>query len=255
MPRPTRRDDARRNRAAWDADSDDYQRRHGPLLTGDRARAWGIWRIPEDELNVLGPVGGKRILELGCGAAQWSLALKQKRARPVGMDNSFKQLSHARSGATRARVRLPLVQAVAERLPFRADSFDIVFCDYGAMSFADPAVTVPEAARVLRPGGLLAFSTTTPWLIVAWPGDAAEVTRTLHAPYFGMRRCVWPSDDTVDFQLPYGDWIRLFRANGFTVEDLIEVTPPPGARTSFPGRPVSWARKWPAEMIWKVVKS
>jgi SAM-dependent methyltransferase len=253
-PKSARRElrDARRNRKSWDAASDEYQREHGKALTGDKALAWGLWRIPEKELKVLGAVGNKRILELGCGGAQWSIALKRSRARPVGMDNSFKQLLHAKESQGRSRSRVPLVQAAAEFLPFLDESFDIVFCDYGAMSFADPVRTVPEASRVLAPGGLLAFSTTTPWLSVCWPDDADEVTTSLHASYFGLHRQEWTPDQTVDFQLPYGEWIRLFRSNGLRIEDLIEIRPPSGARTSFPGRSLRWARRWPAEMIWKV---
>jgi SAM-dependent methyltransferase len=246
--------DARRNRRAWDADSDEYQKEHGSILGGDRALAWGIWRIPERELKVLGNVRGKRVLELGCGAAQWSIALARRRSQPVGVDNSFKQLLHARDSMKSIRARVPLVQAAAEFIPFKDESFDVVFCDYGAMSFADPAFTVPEAARVLRSQGLLAFSTTTPFLNACWPDDADEVTRTLHNPYFGMRRVEWSPDETVDFQLPYGQWIRLFRRNHLSIEDLIEIQAPKGARTTFPGRPSSWARRWPAEMIWKVRK-
>jgi SAM-dependent methyltransferase len=246
--------DARTNRKSWDADSAEYQREHRKALTGEKALAWGIWRIPERELNVLGNVKGKRILELGCGGAQWSIALKTLRARPVGMDNSFQQLRHAKESQRGSRSSVPVIQAAAEFLPFRDDLFDIVFCDYGAMSFADPARTVPEAARVLTSGGLLAFSTTTPWLSVCWPDEAEEVTTSLHASYFGLRRQTWSSDDTIDFQLPYGEWIRLFRANGLAIEDLIEVRPPSGAKTTFPGRPLRWARRWPAEMIWKVRK-
>jgi SAM-dependent methyltransferase len=149
---------------------------------------------------------------------------------------------------------MPLVQGAAEALPFKDESFDIVFCDYGAMSFADPWLTVPEASRVLVAGGVLAFSTTTPFLLACWPDGADHVTRELHYPYFGMRRAEWSADQTVDFQLPYGEWIRLFRDNGFAIEDLIEIRPPAGARTTFPGRPLRWARRWPAEMIWKVRK-
>ena len=246
--------DARRNRRAWDADSEGYQKKHGRALSGDKAMAWGLWRIPESELGVLGSVRGKRVLELGCGAARWSIALAGRRAKSIGMDNSLQQLRHARVAQGNRSTRVPLVQAVAELLPFRDQSFDVVFCDYGAMSFADPTVTVPEVARVLAPGGLLAFSTTTPFLLACWPDEADEVTTALHYPYFGMRRMEWSADETVDFQLPYGEWIRLFRKNGFTIEDLVEVRPPTGARTTFPGRPLRWARKWPAEMIWKVRK-
>jgi SAM-dependent methyltransferase len=194
------------------------------------------------------------MLELGCGAAQWSIALVGRRAQPVGMDNSFNQLLHAKESIASSRTRVPLVQAAAEFLPFKGESFDLVFCDYGAMSFADPALTVPEAARVLCNGGLLAFSTTTPFLNACWPDGSEEVTRTLHNSYFGMHRAEWSADETVDFQLPYGEWIRLFRRNDLSIEDLIEVQPPKGARTTFPGRPPSWARRWPAEMIWKLRK-
>lgn len=243
--------DARRNRKSWDAESREYQQEHGRLLEGAKALAWGLWRIPERELKVLGNVRGKRTLELGAGAAQWSKALRRKGADPVALDGSFVQLLQAKGH----RSSLPLVQAAGEVLPFREDSFDIVFCDYGAMSFADPYVTVPEVARVLRPDGLLAFSTTTPFLNVCWPDREPEVTKTLTYSYFGMKRFVWSDDDTVDYQIPYGEWIRLFRANGFVVEDLIEIQPPKGARSSFPGRPLRWAKRWPAEMIWKVRKS
>ena len=246
--------DARRNRRAWDTDSDAYQRKHGRYLEGDKALAWGIWRIPERELEVLGSVRGKRILELGCGAARWSIGLKAAGALPVGLDNSSRQLEHAKINIQTSRAVVPLVQSAGEYLPFREDAFDIVFCDYGAMSFADPYRTVPEVARVLGSGGLLAFSTTTPLLFMCWSPDDDHVSKQLHRPYFGLHRGEWPADDTVDFQLPYGEWIRLFRTNDLVIEDLIEVQPPTGARSSFPGRPLRWSRRWPAEMIWKVRK-
>jgi len=50
------------NREAWNADSDHYQGRHASDL-GERPLAWGVWRIPESELNVLGDVNGRDILE------------------------------------------------------------------------------------------------------------------------------------------------------------------------------------------------
>lgn len=246
--------DARRNRRAWDADSDAYQEEHGRALTGQFALAWGIWRIPESELHVLGNMRGKRVLELGSGAAQWSIALKSRRAQPVALDNSLRQLFHAQTAATSAGVRLPLVNAAAEFLPFKDGSFDVVFCDYGGMSFADPFLTVPEVARVLGPEGLFAFSTTTPFLVACWPDGTDAVSPMLRVSYFGMHRARWSADDTVDFQLAYGEWIRLFRKNGFSIEDLIEIRPPARARTTFGGRPLRWARRWPAEMIWKVRK-
>ena len=75
----------RRNRAAWNADADDYQARHGQQLAGD-GKSWGNWTLPESELHVLGEVAGRDLLELGCGAAQGSIDMARAGARPVGLD-------------------------------------------------------------------------------------------------------------------------------------------------------------------------
>ena len=243
--------EARGNRDRWDAESDAYQADHEDI-GGDKALAWGVWRTPEAELRALGDVEDKDVLELGCGAAQWSIALAGK-ARVIGLDNSARQLEHARVAAERADRPLPLIQASGQFLPFAAESFDIVFCDYGAMTFADPARTVPEVARVLRPSGLLAFMTTSPFLYVCWPPNAPEVATELLDDYFGMHR--FEEDGMVEFNLTYGDWIRLLRTNGLVIEDLIEPRPPEGATSSFPGRPIGWARRWPTESLWRARKS
>ena len=121
---------------------------------------------------MLGDVKGRDILEFGCGAAQWSIALAKAGARPVGLDLSEKQLEHARRLMVEAGVDFPLVHASAEAVPLPDESFDIVFCDYGAMTFADPYATVPEAARLLRPGGLLAFCGATPLVEMCYPEDS-----------------------------------------------------------------------------------
>jgi ubiquinone/menaquinone biosynthesis C-methylase UbiE len=239
----------RKNRRYWEAESERYQRAHARQL-GGRRPVWGVWAIPEARLHVLGDVRGADVLELGCGGGQWCRWLAGMGARPVGLDLSINQLRHAADLAGRPGMRLPLVNADAERVPFGDASFDVVMCDHGAMTFADPRRTVPEVARVLRPGGLFAFSHASPLHFLCWDDDKDRVTERLGRDYFGMRK--W-DQETVDFMLPYGEWIRLFRSSGFEVEDLIEPRPSASARTTYPWyAPLAWARRFPSESIWKL---
>jgi hypothetical protein len=69
-----------------------------------------------------------------------------------------------------------------------------------------------------------------------------------------MHRFEWPDDPSIEFHLGYGDWIRLLRANGLEVTDLIEVWPPPGSTTRYPFVTLDWARQWPCEEVWKARK-
>lgn len=242
-------DHVRRNRHGWNAQSDAYQARHGGQLERNRL-AWGVWSLPESELGVLGDPAGRRVLELGCGAAQWSLFLAQAGAHAVGLDASERQLHHARVRLREAGVRLPLVHGRAEELPFADASFDLVFCDHGATSYSDPARSIPEAARVLRAGGRLAFNITAPLLELCWDPEREAVGDRLRRDYFGLRTTA-EAEAMVGFTLPYGEWIRLFRRCGLQVDDLVELRPPVDAATSYTDYvDPAWARRWPAENIW-----
>jgi SAM-dependent methyltransferase len=245
---------AARNREFWDRQSAEYQQKHGPQLAASGGAAWGVWQIPESELRVLGEVAGRDVLELGCGAAQWSIALHRLGARMTALDNSAGQLEHARALMKAAAVEFPLVHANAEATELPGDSFDIVFCDHGAMTFADPYRTVPEAARLLRPGGLLAFSMDTPLLSISWPPESDHPGDRLIMNYWEMHAIDEPGHST-SFQLPYGAWIGLFRKAGFLVEDLVELRPSPDATSSYRGEiEREWALRWPMEHIWRVRK-
>lgn len=241
-----------KNRRCWNDWSDEYQQEHGPGLVR-QPRAWGVWRTPESELRVLGDVRGKRILEYGSGAAQWSIALALDGARPVALDLSDRQLEHARRLMRRAGVDVPLVQADGECVPFADASFDIVFCDHGAMTFGRPEQTVAEVARLLQPGGLFAFCQSSPLRDLCWDHESGVIDARLARDYFGMGRI--EDDIQVIYQLPYGEWLRLFRRHGLVVEDLIEIRPHPRARAFYPDYiDRDWARRWPAENIWKLTK-
>jgi ubiquinone/menaquinone biosynthesis C-methylase UbiE len=243
---------ARRNREFWDRASDEYHERNARFI--ERGLAWGLWQLPETELQVLDDPQGKDVLELGCGAAEWSRALARLGARVTGLDNSAARLEHAQRAVEEEGLDVALVHASSEAIPLPDASFDLVLADWGAPTFSDPFLFVPEVARVLRPGGLFAFSGATPlaWLAFDEPADAWS--ETLQRDYFGMHRWDDPQG-TVEFNLPTGEWIRLFRANGLVVEDLLEVRPPAGAASTYRDEAATaWARRWPMEQIWKVRK-
>lgn len=249
MSSPELSEAAQRNREAWDAKAAEYQEQHARQLNVDEP-AWGVWAIPERELQVVGDVGDKDVLELGCGAAQWSILLAKRGARPVGLDNSARQLEHARRLMAEARVDFPLVHASAERVPLPDESFDVVFCDHGAMSWGDPHFAVPESERVLRHGGVLAFAVMSPIAYLCWSPESDLMEPRLHRPSFGSHRHE-NADGSVEFKLTYGQWIRLFRQQGLVVEDLIEPCPPSDATSTYWHKSeLQWARRWPSDSIW-----
>jgi SAM-dependent methyltransferase len=239
---------ARRNREHWNRDAADYQRRNAPHI--DRAEpAWGVWQIPESELNVLGDVAGLDVLENGCGAAQWGIALARRGARVTGLDLSAQQLEHARA----AGADFPLVESSAEALPLPDASFDVVLADHGAFVFADPLLAVPEAARVLRSGGLLAFSHSSPLDALCWDEASQSMTPRLQRPYFDLHREDWT--EFVTFNLPYSRWIQLFGSCGLAVDDLVELRPAADATSTYrDDADRAWARRWPMDQIWKLRK-
>lgn len=237
----------RANRRHWNLTSRRYQDDHDPQI-GAAPRLWGMFAIPDAQLHALGDVTGKRVLELGCGAGQWSRALAAEGAVVAGLDLSEAQLAAAAQamGAT----RYPLVQGAAEQLPFAAASFDVVFCDHGGLSWAPPHLAIPEAARVLRRNGRLVFSATSPWFTICYDNTADQVATQLRQDYFGLNT-VAEEHGAATYQLTYGGWIRTLRTAGLIIEDLIEPRPDPGMRSGYTQTdPPDWAHRWPAEMLW-----
>ena len=217
----------------------------------------GHWQLPESELHVLGDVDGLDVLEYGCGAAQWAIKLAHVGARVTGLDQSRGQLRHAAARVRTADVNVGLCCASATSVPFRDASFDLVFCDHGAMSFCDPYRTVPEVARLLRPGGRFAFNISTLLRNLCFPPGDPDALDHPQAPRQVVRRPAPSTGATAPStsRSRHGEWIALFRANGLVVEDLLDLRPAKHATTTY-GDYVDqkWARRWPAEEIWRVRK-
>ena len=117
----------------------------------------------EDELNLLGDLDGRDVLEIGCGGAQCSVAFALRGARVTALDLSAEQLKFARSLAARHQVEIEFVEHdMGDLAPIASDSRDIVFSAFALQFVADRTATFREVRRVLRPGGIFVFSLDHP---------------------------------------------------------------------------------------------
>lgn len=250
-------DYVKRNRLAWD--------RLAPQYAGSARRAWeqkeptwGIWNLPESDVHILPErVSGLDVIELGCGTAYVSAWLARAGARVTGIDNSEEQLKTARAMQEEHGLFFPLIHGNAEQVPLPDTSFDLAISEYGACIWCDPYRWIPEASRLLRPGGKLIFlGNGTILMLCANDDENVPASPMLVKDYFEMHRFEFPdSGGAVEFHLGYGDWVRLLRANTFEIENLIELRPKEGATTGYPYVKSDWARRWPSEEVWVARKN
>jgi len=247
-------DHVRRNREHWDAMASDWADL-GHRHWSQAEPSWGIWAVPERELHLFpDDLDGKDAIELGCGTAYVSAWLARAGAKPVGIDNSAEQLATAKALQQEFGVDFPLIHGNAEHVPYPDASFDFAISEYGAAIWCDPYAWIPEAARLLRPGGRLVFLGNHTFLQLCVPDVLGETTGQMLRSYFGLHRLEWADDDSVEFALPYGEWFRLFRAEGLEVDDLIEIQAPADATRDFDFVTADWAKRWPSEHVWKLRK-
>jgi len=245
----------RRNRIAWDKRAADYADA-GAILWAQDAPTWGIWGVPESQVRMLPPdLAGTDAIELGCGTAYVSAWLARRGASVVGIDNSEAQLATARALQREHGLEFPLLHGNAEEVPYPDASFDFAISEYGACLWADPHRWIPEASRLLRPGGRLVFLVNSFLLTLCLAdseGVAASTALQRHAR--GLDRLEWDDGCEVEFHPSHGQWIALLRRSGFEIEELVESYPAADATTRYPFVTLQWARAWPSEEIWKARK-
>jgi SAM-dependent methyltransferase len=196
------------------------------------------------------------VLELASGTAYFSAWLASAGARTVALDLSMEQLATARKLQRQAGPIFPLVQGDAERIPLSDGSFDVVVSEHGAAAWCDPERWLPEAARVLRPGGRLVYLTNSLLSALCVPTDEGVAEERLVRGQRDAYQVRWPGGG-VEFHPSHGDWVRLLRRFGFTVDALHEIYAPAGA-TDHPFYEivsVDWATRWPAEELWVATRS
>ena len=212
--------------------------------------AWASGTSRRAELRLLPDLAGRDAVELGCGTAYVSSWLARRGARVVGLDNSPAQLRSARTFQHEFGLTFPLIHGDAEHAPLRDARLRLRHQRVRRRHLVRPLPLDPRGGAAAAPGR----ATRLPGQ--RHPPDALRPRRgrlpagdRLLRDYFGMHRFTWP-DDSVDFHLGYGDWIRLLRRNGFAIEDLIELRAPEGAASRFPWISADWGRRWPTEEVW-----
>ncbi|MGB8020283.1 MAG: class I SAM-dependent methyltransferase [Candidatus Nanopelagicales bacterium] len=215
-------------RSYWDAAADQYQAEHGQFLgEGGVGFVWGPEGLTEAAAQLLGPIGdlaGRRVLEVGCGAAQCSRWLAAHAALAIGIDISVRQLQHAHGA--------PVAAASATALPFGDGLFAAAFASYGAVQFvADLDRLLAEVHRVLVPGGRWVFAVTHPirWALPDSP-DADGLTvgcsyfdRTPYVERDGSGRATY-----AEFHRTIADYFGALLRGGFAVESVVEPEWPVG---------------------------
>jgi len=248
------------NRRYWDAEAERW------VARGERNWAmpeplWGEWEIPESQLAMLPPdMTGLLAVELGCGTAYVSAWMARRGARVVGVDNSSGQLATARRLVAASGLDVSLVHGDAEAVPCPDGVFDFAISEYGAAIWCDPLVWVPEAHRLLRPGGTLMMLGTSPLALVCAPLDGSiPITERLERDYFSLHRLDWrqavDEPGGMEFNLPVSSWFRLFRETGFTVEDYVELQSPQTGAEVHDYVTADWAHRFPSEQVWKLRKA
>jgi SAM-dependent methyltransferase len=249
-------DDAKVNREDWTKANAEWTDGRASDQWASTEITWGVFGIPEKSLGTLGEVDGLDVIELGCGTAYVSAWLARRGARPVGVDVTPAQLATARRCMDETGLVFPLVEASAEDIPLPDSSFDLAVSEYGASIWCDPHAWIPEAHRLLRPGGRLWFLRNSTLATLCAP-DEGRTSTTLQRPQKGLGRIAWDGGACVEWQLPHGELFGLLRRTGFEVVDLVELYAPEDA-TDHPfwdTFSAEWSRQWPVEEIWVAVKS
>jgi demethylmenaquinone methyltransferase/2-methoxy-6-polyprenyl-1,4-benzoquinol methylase len=190
-----------------------------------------------------GPDGS--VLDVATGTAAVAIELvRQKGCRVVGIDQSPEMLAGARSRVDAAGLsdRITLLEGGAEQLPFPDGAFDALTFTYLLRYVEDPAATLAELARVVRPGGIVAAlefglprGVWRPlwelYVRVGLPVSGAVISHGWHE----VGSFLGPSIRDLHERLPIRKQVELWRAAG--IEDVRV------RRLSLGGGYVTWGRR------------
>ncbi len=218
---------------------------------------YGIGSPNEQELGLIGPVAGKKVLEIGCGGAQCSIAFAKMGATVTGIDVAASQIEFARELARKNNVSIDLLQRdMSDLSAIASDSQDVVFSSSAFGYVDDLSVCFKEVFRVLKPDGLFVWGVGHPFMGIL-DTDTMKVKRS----YFetGVRiegaetGCAFACVDRT-----ISEFLNTLVDAGFHIERMVE----PDSRKRYACDP--WFGRWgltadvlakvPATLIFKAKK-
>lgn len=245
------------NRDYWNGMAHDW------IAAGERLwnsePQWGIWPHLETELHLLpDDMTDMHAIELGCGTGYVSGWMARRGAQVTAIDISIEQLATARRLAAEHGADISFIEGNAEAVPRADASFDFAISEYGAAIWCDPDLWLTEAARLLKPGGKLAFFGNHPMTFIASPTTGAAYEPHFHRPYRDLKGADWRDVEIdpggIEFNRTMAGWLSLFRKTGFEVVDYHELYAPQDAKGIRFACPAEWAKSWPGEQAWVLQK-
>lgn len=150
--------------------------------------------------EMLGPLEGQRLLDVGCGDGIYSVEAAQRGARVTGLDLSEDMLSEARKRSLREGATIDWRVGDALRLPFADASFDVVIAITLLCLVPTPGAAISEMARVLAPSGRLVIGELHRWSAVA----AKRRIRGWGGNEFWCEAHFWTAKELVDLMAQAG---------------------------------------------------
>lgn len=199
----------------------------------------------EADLRLLGPLEGKRVLDLGCGIGHNAVLLAQQGAKVIGVDPDARHLAEARERADAAEVRVELHQSALADLPFlRSDSVDAAISVMALATAEDLARVFRQVHRVLKPEAPLVASFPHPAFAMFDP-HGSDPTRAVR-PYDQSEPVRWDDDGATvaDHPRTVSEIFTTLHRASFNVDHLLEPTSSGSGRVS-----VDLMRSVPATLI------
>lgn len=246
------------NRDFWNTLADQYAALGARQWARDTP-SWGLWGAPDDEVTLLPPdMDGLDAVELGCGTGYVAGWMARRGATVTAVDVSNEQLATARRLAAEYGAEITFLERNAEDTGLPDAAFDFAVSEYGAAIWCDPELWLPEAFRLLRPGGRLAFLGSHPLAHAATPLSGAAADFTLHRPWRELERLDWSGAEVepggIEFNRSFAGWFDVFRRTGFRVLDYREIYARSDSPSLSEAIPVEWAQKYPSEQVWWLEK-